>query len=164
MKKTKTFLVFTFFLFSITSVFAQYGNSYGNGYGNGNGYGSGYGRQRLDSEMGNTAPEKPKEIPVEETVGKIMERMKVAVNLDALQEIAISNVLTESIREQGVLLKQNYSQDEQLKNFKVLAETTDRKINQFLNPDQKEKYIAFKEDANKPKKDKDKKKRKKDKE
>ena len=159
MNSKQTFLVFIFFLFSITTTFAQYGN---NGYG-GNGYGrNGYGNSM--SQMNQSPPDKPKEIPIEVTVGKIMDDMKTAVNLDALQVIAISNVLTESIREQGVLLKQNYSQEDQQKNFKALSETTDRKVNQFLNPDQKEKYIAFKEGMNKPKKDKDKKKRKKEKE
>lgn len=165
MKSKQTFLVFIFFLLSITSIFAQYGN---NGYGN-NGYGgnsngrNGYGNSM--SQMNQSQPEKPKEIPVEVTVGKIMVDMKTAVNLDELQVIAISNVLTESMREQGVLLKQNYSQEDQQKNFKALSETTDRKINQFLNPDQKDKYLVFKEGINKPKKDKDKKKKeKKDKE
>jgi len=163
MNSKQPFLVFIFFLLSTMSISAQYGNNGygGNGYGRG-GYGNnGYGNSM--SQMNQSQPDKPKEIPVEVTVGKIMDQMKEAVNLDELQVIAISNVLTESINEQGVLLKQNYSQDELEKNFKALSETTDRKINQFLNPDQKEKYLAFKEDIKKPKKSKDKKsKRKKD--
>jgi hypothetical protein len=47
-----------------------------------------------------------------------------------------------------------------VENFKVLGETTDRKINEFLNPDQKEKYIKFKEDAKNNKKSSSKKKKK----
>ncbi len=77
--------------------------------------------------------------------------MKIALKLDELQTIAIANILTESIKEQGVLMKQNYSQEDQEKNFKALSEITDRKINQFLNPDQKEKYLIFKEEIRKPK-------------
>jgi hypothetical protein len=34
-----------------------------------------------------------------------MENFKSQLNLDALQEIAISNVLTDSMRSQGILLK-----------------------------------------------------------
>jgi hypothetical protein len=162
MKNRQTFLVFTFFLLAITSISAQYRN---NGYG-GNGYGNGYGGAGYGggmNQMSQSQPEKPKEIPIEVTVGKIMDEMKVALKLDELQTIAIANVLTESIKEQGVLLKQNYSQEDQEKNFKALSETTDRKINQFLNPDQKEKYLIFKEEIRKPKK-KEKRKGKKEKE
>lgn len=154
MKKTQLLLVFAFILLSITTISAQYGNGYGNSYG-GNGYGSGRSQMsQLPSE-----PEKPKEVPVDEIVGKMMEKMKTAVNLDALQEIAISNVMKESIKQQGVLMKQITNQEELENNYKILVETTDRKINEFLNPDQKEKYIAYKLDLKTDKKDKSKKKR-----
>lgn len=160
MKSKPIFLVFLLFLLSITSISAQYGN---NGYG-GNSYGRG-GNTGGMNQMNQSQPEKPKEIPVEVTVGKIMEQMKTIVNLDELQVIAISNVFIESIREQGVLLKQNSSQDDLEKNFKAHSEATDRKINLFLNPDQKEKYLLFKEDLHNPKKKKkeDKKRREKEK-
>ncbi|TDD97431.1 hypothetical protein [Flavobacterium cellulosilyticum] len=151
MNSKQTFLVFILFLLSITSISAQYGN---NGYG-GNGYGrNGYNNSM--SQMNQSQPEKPKEIPTEVTVQKVMDIMKPAINLDALQVIAISNVISESMREQSILLKQNYNQEDQEKNFKALSETTDRNINQFLNPDQKEKYLAFKEDMKNPKKLKEK--------
>jgi hypothetical protein len=157
MRTIKTFLVLAFILLSITSISAQYG---GNGYG-GNGYGgNGYGGSRMN-QMGSamnqqSQPEKPKEIPVEVTVGTIIEKMKPALNLDELQAIAISNVLTESIKAQGVLLKQEFSQEDQIKNFQALSETTDRKINQFLSKEQKEKYLVFKEDLKNQKKSKEK--------
>jgi hypothetical protein len=160
MKTTQTFLVFSFILLSINSISAQYGgNGYGNGYG-GNGYGNGYGGGRTN-QMGSlinqqSQPEKPKEIPVEVTVAKIVEQMKPALNLDELQVIAISNVLTESLREQGILLKQDFSQEDQMNNFKALAETLDRKINQFLSKEQKEKYIIYKEESKNQKKTKEK--------
>ncbi len=165
MKTTQTFLVFAFMFLSITSASAQYGgNGYGgyggNGYGGG-GYGGG-GMNQMGSVMNQQSqPEKPKEIPVEVTVGTIIEKMKPALNLDELQAIAISNVLTESIKAQGVLLKQEFSQEDQIKNFQALSETTDRKINQFLSKEQKEKYLVFKEDMKNQKKSKEKSKSKK---
>jgi hypothetical protein len=54
-------------------------------------------------------PQKPKEVPVEVTVGKIMERLKPDLILDELQVIAISNILTESIKSQGMLIKAEVS-------------------------------------------------------
>ena len=153
MRTIQTIAVSIFVLFSINIVSAQYGN---NGYGGrGNGYGGSNGMNQMGSSMSQQSqPEKPKEIPAEVTVAKVMEEMKPALNLDELQVIAISNVLTESIRTQGVLLKQEYSNEDQMKNFQALSETTDRKINQFLNQEQKEKYLVFKEDRKNPKKSK----------
>lgn len=155
MRTIQTIAVSIFVLFSINIVSAQYGN---NGYGGrGNGYGGSNGMNQMGSSMNQQSqPEKPKEIPAEVTVAKVMEEMKPALNLDELQVIAISNVLSESIRTQGVLLKQEYSNEDQMKNFQALSETTDRKINQFLNQEQKEKYLVFKEDRKTSKKSKEK--------
>lgn len=155
MKTTHKFLVIAFILFSITTVCAQYG---GNGYGN-NGYGNGYGGGGRMNQMNGgmnqgSQPEKPKEIPAEETAAKVVAEMKPALNLDELQAIAISNVLIESLNTQGRILKQDSTQDEQMKDFQALAESTDRKINQFLSKEQKEKYIIFKEDRKNQKKSK----------
>lgn len=161
MKTTKTFLASLFMLFSISTISAQYGNNgYGNnGYG-GNGYGSGSGMNQMGGMNQRSQPEKPKEIPAEVTVAKVMEEMKPAVELDELQVIAISNVLIESINTQGRILKQDSTQDEQIKDFQALSENTDRKIMNFLNKDQKDKYLAFKEDRKNPKKSKSKEKKK----
>jgi hypothetical protein len=160
MKTKNTFLASIFMLFSITTISAQYGNNgYGNnGYG-GNGYGSGNGMNQMGG-MQRSQPEKPKEIPAEETVAKLMVDMKPALGLDELQVIAISNVLIESINTQGRILKQDSTQDEQMKDFQVLSENTDRKIMDFLNKDQKEKYLTFKEDRKNQKKSKSKEKKK----
>jgi hypothetical protein len=130
-----------FFLFSINCINAQFG------YG---GYGNGMDRRTTGMSQSNQAipDDKPEEIPVEKTVATIMERMKIAVKLDELQVIAISNILKESIREHGILLKQKYSEEEQIKNFEALSEVTDRKIIAFLNKDQKENYLIFKETKN----------------
>jgi len=150
MKSLQKTFVLALILLSISTVSAQYGN---NGYGN-NGYGGGGygGRSNQMNQNYDRTPEKPKEIPVEVTIGKIMEKLKPALNLDALQEIAISNVFTESIRSQGILMKSESSQEQKILEFKALSEITDSKVNEYLDEDQKIKYKALKEDTSKPKK------------
>jgi hypothetical protein len=102
MKTIQILFVLALVLLSVDTVSAQYGN---NGYGGGgNGYGNGRNNQMRQMPQG-PSHDQPKEIPVEVTVGKIMENFKSQLNLDALQEIAISNVLTDSMRSQGILLK-----------------------------------------------------------
>lgn len=157
MKAAPSLLLTAFMLLSINTISAQYGNSGygGGGYGAG-GYGrNGYGSGRMNSGLDqNRTPDKPREIPVEETVGKVMERLKPALTLDALQEIAIANILTESIKQQGVILKQDTNQSDQMKDIQILSENTERKVVELLNDDQKEKYKVFKEDSKNPKKSK----------
>ena len=147
MKTIQTVFVLALLLFSFTTVSAQYGN---NGYNNG-GYG---GSGRMNQMNHESSQEKPKEIPAEVTIAKIMEKLKPALDLDALQEIAISNVLTQSMRTQGILMKTESGQEQKILEFQALSETTDRKVNEFLNEDQKIKYKAFKEDSKNPKKSK----------
>lgn len=153
MKPIQSIFIIAFVLFFSNAASAQYGNGgYGNGYGS---------NRRMNSGMEQTrTQEKPKEIPAEVTVGKIMERVKPELILDALQEIAISNILVESIKTQGMLIKAEVSQEDKIKNIEVLSETTDRKIMELLNKDQKEKYIAMNDEAKNPKKSKSKKKAK----
>jgi hypothetical protein len=99
MKTIQILFVLALVLLSVDTVSAQYGN---NGYGGGgNGYGNGRNNQMSQMPQG-PSHDQPKEIPVEVTVGKIMENFKSQLNLDALQEIAISNVLTDSMRSQGI--------------------------------------------------------------
>lgn len=141
MEKLRSLLVLLFTLFSISTISAQFGN----GYGGGNGLNGGNRMSQMGGMNQQSQPEKPKEIPVEVTVGKIIDMMKPEINLDELQVIAISNVLAESIRTQGILMKQVTNQEDQIKDFKALSEVTDRKIMDFLNVEQKPKYLAFKE-------------------
>ena len=152
-------LVFTVLYFNSAS--AQYGNGYNNGYGGGGGYGGrggGMDRSMMQGPQGNTS--KPKEIPAEETAAKIVEQMKPEVNLDELQAIAITNVFTDSLKEQGILLKnESSSQDEKIEQMKALKESTTKKITAFLNPDQIEKYTSFMADFKEIKKTKSKKKK-----
>ncbi|WP_338408085.1 hypothetical protein [uncultured Flavobacterium sp.] len=161
MKAIQTFLASILMIFSVSTISAQYGN---NGYGN-NGYGgNGNGRNGGMSQMNQgSQPEKPIEIPAEKIAAKVMEEMKPGLNLDELQTIAISNVLIESIRTQGILLKQVTNQEDQIKEFQALSETTDRKIKNFLNKEQIEKYLIYKENRKNPSKSKSKRKEKKEK-
>lgn len=168
MKATQNLFLLVFTLLCFNSVSAQYGNGYNNGYGGG-GYGGqgGYGRgggMGMDRSMmgggpqGNTS--KPKEIPAEETAAKIVDQMKPEVNLDELQVIAITNVLADSMKEQGILLKnEGSSQDEKIEQMKALRESTTKKITAFLNPDQVEKYTTFMANFKEIKKTKSKKKK-----
>jgi hypothetical protein len=158
MKSTTLFIASLIILISINSVSAQYGN---NGYG-GNGYGNGYGNSmnQMGAMSQRSQPEKPKEIPTEEIVAKYMEDMKTSVGLDELQTIAISNVLIESVNAQGRISKLNLSQDDLMNEYKLISESTDKKILNFLNSDQKDKYLAFKEERKQQKKSKSKEKKK----
>lgn len=161
MKPIQSLLFLVFTLFCFNSVSAQYGNGYNNGYGGG-GYGRGGGmgmdRSMMQGPQANTS--KPKEVPAEETAAKIVEQMKPQVNLDELQAIAITNVLADSMREQGVLLKnESSSQDEKIEQMKALRESTTKKITAFLNPDQIPKYTDFMENFKEIKKTKSKKKK-----
>lgn len=167
MKPTQSFFLLVFTLLCFNAVSAQYGNGYNNGYGGGyGGYGNGYGRggSGMDRSMvpgqQPQGQQKPKEIPVEETANKIVEQMTPVVSLDELQAIAISNVLADSLREQGILLKnESSSQDQKIEQIKALRESTDKKISAFLNPDQIEKYKTFMTDFKDVKKTKSKKKK-----
>ncbi|PIF30911.1 hypothetical protein CLU81_1367 [Flavobacterium sp. 9] len=166
MKPTLSFFLLVFTILCFNSVSAQYGNGYNNGYGGGygnNGYGRGGGMGMDRSMMGGpqqNTQSKPKEIPVEETAGRIVEQMKPEVNLDELQAIAITNVLADSLREQGILLKnESSSQDQKIEQIKALRESTTKKITAFLNPDQVEKYTTFMNSFKEVKKAKSKKKK-----
>ena len=162
MKLLPSLLIALFVVLFSNTVSAQYGNGYNNGYGN-NGYNNGYGNnygsnRRMNSGMDQSmSQQKPKEIPIEVTVAKIMEQIKPKLNLDELQVIAISNIMNENMRTQGMLLKAEVSQDDKMANIKALSEVTDRKIMELLNKDQKEKYLALNEEAKNPKKSKKKK-------
>jgi hypothetical protein len=85
MKKIYVAAITAILLLTFNGVNAQFEmESYGNGYGNG--------RMNQMSQM-NQNHSKPKEILIEVTVAKIMENIKIELELDQLQEIAISNVV-----------------------------------------------------------------------
>jgi hypothetical protein len=67
-----------------------------------------------------------------------MENIKIELELDQLQEIAISNVVAESIREQGILLKAETNQEQKQKKCKHFLKLQIE--NKCMNEDQKIKY------------------------
>jgi hypothetical protein len=166
MKSIQSLILLVFTLLCINTVSAQYGNGYNNGYGGGGyGRGGGMGMDRSMMQGPQSSPSKPKEVPAEETAAKIVEQMKPEVNLDELQAIAITNVLADSMKEQGVLLKnESSSQDEKIEQMKALRESTNKKITAFLNPDQVAKYTNFMDNFKEIKKTKKSKKKKDNKE
>jgi hypothetical protein len=143
---TKTFktVFFVAFLFlSVNTITAQYGNGYG-----GNSYGGNNRPGQMSSQMnqGNQSPA-PKAIPVEVTVAKILEFYKKELNLDALQEVILTNIYIKSIKKEDALLqKKEMSDEDKLKEFKVLGELTDLEVMGILNKDQKAKYKILSED------------------
>ncbi|PAM93370.1 hypothetical protein B4N84_17655 [Flavobacterium sp. IR1] len=168
MKSIQSIILLVFGLLCYTSVSAQYGNGYNNGYGGGNGYGNGRGMGGMGTTgmdrslmQAQSTPKKAKEVPAEEIAAQLVEQMKPEVKLDELQAIAITNVLADSMKEQGVLLKnESSSQDQKIEQINALREATNKKITAFLNPDQVEKYTTFMENLKDDKKSKSKKKKK----
>ncbi|PWA10847.1 hypothetical protein DB891_03175 [Flavobacterium laiguense] len=142
-KTFKTVLFVTFLLLSANTITAQYGNGYGgNGYGGGsNGYGNN-GRSSQMSQMSQSNQQSaPKPIPAEVTAAKVVAYYKKELNLDALQEVVVTNIYTKSIKKQEALfLKKEMSDEDKSKEFKVLSEMTDLEVMQILNKDQKAKY------------------------
>lgn len=140
-KTFKTVLFAAFLLLSANTITAQYGNG-GGGYG-GNGYGAnGYGRSNQMSQMSQSNQQSaPKPIPAEVTAAKVVAYYKKELNLDALQEVVVTNIYTKSIKKQEALfLKKEMSDEDKTNEFKVLSEMTDLEVMQVLNKDQKAKY------------------------
>jgi hypothetical protein len=136
MKKLKSTLGIFLFLTVTYTASAQYGN---NGYGGGNG--NGMGRNGMGGgQMQHRQDEKPKEIPAEEHAKKIVSNIKEKLQLDELQVIAITNIVTNSLKQQGVILKKDNSDEDKMEDIKALSETMDRKIMELLSKNQKEKY------------------------
>jgi hypothetical protein len=137
-KTFKTVLFVAFLLLSANTISAQYGNGYGGGS---NGYGSN-GRSNQMSQMSQSNQQSaPKPIPAEVTAAKVVAYYKKELNLDALQEVVVTNIYTKSIKKQEALfLKKEMSDEDKSKEFKVLSEMTDLEVMQILNKDQKAKY------------------------
>lgn len=144
MKTVKKIAAIVLLLFSFNTISAQYGGGYG-GYGGG--YGNGYGgRNGMNNGMNNERmPKQKKEVPVEESVGKVVAKLKTDLNLDELQVIAITNIMIENAKTQGILMKKETDKSEQIKEFQALSEKTDRDIMNYLNKEQKIKYSQLTE-------------------
>ncbi len=140
MKTVKEIVAIAILLFSFQTIAAQYGSG---GYDR---YGGRGGMNRMNNGMGTERrTESKKEVPIEESVGKVVAKLKTDLNLDELQVIAITNIMIENSKTQGILMKKETDKSEQIKEFQALSEKTDRDIMNYLNKEQKTKYIALTE-------------------
>ncbi|MBL7886164.1 MAG: hypothetical protein JNJ52_05415 [Flavobacterium sp.] len=98
-----------------------------------------------------------------ESLENLMERLKEDLKLNELQVIAIEQIYTESSKKQGIILKKEISDDDKVSALKSLGESTEKKVLDLLDAQQKEKFEVLKAEANNPKKNKKKDKKKKDK-
>ncbi|WP_310382029.1 hypothetical protein [Flavobacterium sp.] len=87
-----------------------------------------------------------------ETVEKSVAVLKTDLKLDALQEIAIKQIVTETFKTRGIIMKKEENQEKKLSALQALSETTKTKILALLNNDQKTKFLEKKDDAKKKKK------------
>jgi len=146
MKTFKTVLFIAFLFLSTNIVSAQYNNGYGGGYGGG--YGNGYGRSNQMNQMQSSQPSAPKPVPVEQTAAKIVAYYKKELNLDALQEVVVTNIYVKSLKKEEILMKKEISDDEKKEEFKVLSEMTEMEMKEILNKDQKDKFKILIDERN----------------
>ena len=140
--KTLKIIASLILLFSIQSLSAQYGQG---GYGQG-GFG-GNPMNNQNQQMGNqNRTQTVKEPPIEETVKKVVDRIKIQLTLDELQVIAIGNIITESMKKQNAVLKKEDSNENKTSELKAIAEKTDLDILILLDKTQKAKYKQLSED------------------
>lgn len=85
-------------------------------------------------------------------IEKSLEKLKNDLQLDALQEVAIKQVILESIKKEGIIIKKEEDEEAKMKALQALAESTDSKITAFLNAEQKVKFIELKDNLKKKKK------------
>jgi hypothetical protein len=102
----------------------------------------------MGNQMGaQSRPETVKERPIEETVKKIVDKLKIQLTLDELQEIAISNLITENMKKQNAVMKKEDSNDDKTSELKAISEKTDLEIMILLNKSQKATYKLLSEDS-----------------
>jgi hypothetical protein len=154
MKTITPCIVFLFLFLSLQTISAQFGN---NGMMGNRGMN---GMNQMGSMNQRSQPAEPKVVPPEESVAEFMVDLKPALQLDELQVIAISNVMVESLKTQGRISKLNIPEEDRLNEYKLLGETADKNIASYLNKEQKELYVTFKENKKNGKKVKDKVKKK----
>jgi len=137
--KTMKILCYILFLFSI-SASAQFGSPYGNRMG-------GLGGNQIPQ---NNEPKEPTAAEIEKArtarVDNIMKQLKEDLTLDDLQYIAIRNELLSNSKSVEILMKSEISQEDKTKQMQAIQEKTEKTINSYLNPSQKEKYQKLKDD------------------
>ena len=142
--KTLKLKIALILLFSFGFSYAQMG---GMNNGMGRGMGTGMGRGGMNqSNMGSDRHVEPTVESPDEIAEKIVTKLKKDLTLDELQVIAIKNILKDSQKSQGVIMKKETDESRKELDIKALNETTDRKIMEMLNKDQKTPYKAVVEE------------------
>lgn len=142
MKKLNVFFLVLIMSFSVNSIFAQFGNNMnGGGYGNQGGMGGSRMGQMNHNIPQNDKPEEESDKSKKERLDKAVLKLKTDLTLDELQVYAVKAVVEDSMKKQTALFKKEGSEIEKLEEFQALSESTDRKILEFLNKEQKAKYI-----------------------
>jgi hypothetical protein len=106
----------------------------------------------VDEERQKEAMEKARK----ENIEKTMQRMTEDLQLNDLQVIAIKQIYTENSKKQGIIIKKEISDDDKIAALKSLSESTEKKVLDLLDADQKEKFELLK--VEKPQRKKSKKK------
>jgi hypothetical protein len=96
-----------------------------------------------------------------ENLEKILARLTTDINLDALQQVAIRQLYDDNMKKQGIIMKKEISDDDKVALLKSLGESTEVKVLELLNKEQKEKYELLKNNKLTPTSKKKKKKEKK---
>lgn len=88
----------------------------------------------------------------QKNVQKSIEKLKTDLQLDELQTIAVKQIITESIKTEGIILKKEGTDEDKMNAIKGLSETTDIKVKAILNKEQITKFNEIRENANKKRK------------
>lgn len=155
MKSFKPLLFILLFISAGASAQYQYGNDY---------YTKTYGVNRNIGRSYTSQKPSPEQIEKDkkEQLDKFMERLKKELTLDELQAIAIRNEIDKNNKNIDIVIKKEISEDEKSKEITSMMERTDKLVNSYLNPAQKEKYKLLVEESKKKKDGKKEKKGKKE--
>lgn len=137
-------LLFALVLFSCSgNLFSQIGTM-GN---NRNGMGSALSESQMTDRKNQFEEESAKSQKV--AFDKMLVKIKTDLGLDELQYYAIQKTLTDSFRDQNILLKKELPQADKITQLLAINTKTDAEINSYLNKEQKEKFKIFNEEKNK---------------
>lgn len=121
------------------------------------GYGSDYYGNNMNGYQRNTKPSKAEEAMAKQKMEKekdkfiegYIDQLKIELNLDELQYIAVKQIIMESIRNQSVIEKKEEDPEAKQKAMAELGLTTETKIKALLSKEQIEKYNLLKENPKK---------------
>lgn len=141
--KSLKMLVFGLFLLSASTAFAQ--DVFCDPYNVYSGYGpTGYGRRRNMPLTDLSKLPKPEQQKIrKETVTKTVEKLKLLLNLDRLQEVVITNALLDNQKKQAAVLDKEISAENKLSEQYAILQKTDIQIMDFLHKEQKDKFNAL---------------------